>query len=39
VELLVANPTQGRAVVHGVDQQIADVLWRANGNEEPVHRF
>ena len=33
------RPSAARAVVHRVDQQVADRLRRANGDEQPVHRF
>jgi len=39
VELLVADPSQCRTVVHGVDQRVSDVLRRTNCDEEPVHDF
>ena len=39
VELLVVLPAEIGAVVHRVDQQVADVLGRADGDEQPVHRF
>ena len=37
VELLVALPAEVGTIVHRIDQQVADVLGRANGNEEAVH--
>ena len=37
VQLFVADPAQRRTVVHGVDQEIADLLWRADGDEKTMH--
>jgi len=38
VELLIVLPAKIRAIIHCVDQQVADRLGRTDGNEEPVHR-
>ena len=37
VQLLVVLPAEVGAVVHRVDQQVADVLGRADGDEQAVH--
>ena len=37
VELLVVLPAEVRTVVHRVDQQVADRLGRADGDEQAVH--
>jgi hypothetical protein len=37
MQLLITDPAKGRAVVHGVDQQIANLFWRPEGHEKPVH--
>jgi hypothetical protein len=38
VKLIVVLPAEIRAIIHCVDQQIADRLGWTDGNEEPVHR-
>src|SRR5690348_11684023 len=37
VQLLLLLPTELRAIVHRVDQQVTDLLRRANGDEQAVH--
>jgi hypothetical protein len=39
VQLFVADPAQCGAVIHGVDQEIANVLGRTDSDEQSMHRF
>ncbi len=37
MKLFVTDPAQGRAVVHGIDQEIANIRRGSDGQEKPVH--
>jgi hypothetical protein len=39
MKLFIAHPPQRRAVVHRVDQQVANGFRRSDCDEEPVHDF
>ena len=38
MKLFVANPAQSGAVVHRIDQEITNILRRADRQEKPVHK-
>ena len=37
VKLFVTDPAKGRAVIHGVDQEIANLFGRSDGDEKSMH--
>ena len=37
MQLLITDPAKGRAVIHGVDQEIANLFGRADGDKKSMH--